>query len=119
MATWLDSVITGLQAPAAAPALSFVEQNYTTLLALDMDTVIQVLGLFKTGQGQVARAALAAKLTDPDVIIAWEQQNAQDCAAATKNWDAFVATAEKVAMDLLPVILKVGETIATGGLGAL
>ena len=93
-----------------------MEQNYTTLLALDLETVTQVLGLFKTGQGQHARAILAAKLTDPDVIVAWELQNAADCAAATANWDRLVATAEKVAVDLLPVVLKVAESVATGGL---
>ena len=119
MATWLDSVITGLKQPAAAPALAFVEQNYVTLLALDIDTVTEILTLFKNGEGHAARMQLAVKLTDPDVIIAWEQQNAADCAAATANWDRFVAAAEKFAVDLLPVLIKVGETIATGGLGAL
>ena len=116
MATWLDAVVQQLQTPGGAAALSFVEANYTTLLALDMASVREILTLFGTNQRQAALVKLETKLTDPAVIVAYETQNAGDCAAREKAWETFKSGMENFALTLLPVVVKVAETVATGGL---
>ena len=114
--TWLDDVVTQLKTPGGAGALTFVEANYNTLLALGLDAVTQILDLFKTGQRQAALVALESRLTDPEMIIAYENQNATDCFARVKAWEKFKTEMESFALQLLPLVIKVAAGAASGGL---
>ncbi len=116
MKNWLDDVVTQLKRPGSQAALSFVEANYSTLAALNLDTVTEIITLLGTNQRQAALIKLETRITDPDVIIAYEKQNAGDCVAREKAWEDFKAGLENFALQLLPALLKVGASVATGGL---
>ena len=113
--TWLDSVVTELKANGTADALAFVETNYNTLLPLGLDSITDILALLKAGQNQQAMIALESRMTEPDVIIAYELQNAEVCAVRTKTIEAFKANIEKFALELLPLVVKIAAGVATGG----
>src|SRR5271157_326142 len=117
MATWLDGIVTQLKTPgsADAQALAFVEGNYNTLLPLGLDSITDILTLLQSGQTQQAMITLESRLTDPEVIAAYEQQNSQVCAAREKSIEDIKANIEKFVVTLLPIAVKVGMTIASGG----
>ena len=116
MATWLDPVIAQLKSAGTADALAFVESNYSTLLPLGLDSVTDILALLKAGQNQQAIITLESRLCDPDVIIAYELQTAEVCTAREKAIESFKAGLKSFALELLPVLVKVASTVASGGL---
>ena len=113
---FLDAVIAS---PLTPPALAFIEGNYPTLLALGQDAVTDVLAKIKAGDKQAALIALELRLTDPDVIIAFENQNAKDLLASVAAREKFIGELETFAEELLPTLVTLGVKVATGGIGAL
>lgn len=108
---WLDN----LKAQAGPEALTFLVSQGPVLLALGADASQQVLTLIAAGQNQQARVLLDSKLQTATDIIAAENQNAQDEVAYTKTREAFIVEAESVAINVIPMVLRMLATAATGG----
>ena len=113
---WLDNVISTLQTTGEADALNFVTGNYSIFISLGLDITNMVLTMFTKGKPDIAQMILDAKMS-PDQIDIQINVISADMAVSTQQREQFIADLEKFAEALLPVVIKVGMAVATGGLG--
>lgn len=100
---------------AEAQLLAFALGNISLLESLTADTLTTIVDLLKAGDDGGAQLMLDAQMT-PDQIIARENMNAEELAADTAKREKFLADLQQFGWAILPVIIKIGAGVASGGL---
>jgi hypothetical protein len=112
----MDAMVTELKASnAPLEALAFVEANYSLMEELGFDAFSEVVNLYREGQPDQAVLVLEANL-GPAEIIQMENKVAGDLKAAIELHEKFKRELQTFALDLVPIVIKVGVAIVSGGI---
>jgi len=112
---FVEKLKTELDASGATPQLlAFALSNAGLLQSLGTDTLKTIMDLIDKGQLDEAQKLMDLQMT-PDQIIVRENMNAQELAADTARREKFLAELKQFGLALLPVLIKIGIGIATGG----
>ena len=99
---------------ASVELLAFAVSNAALLQNLGADTVAMIMDRLAHNDSAGAHMLLDLQFT-PDQIIAREQMNAQEMAADTAMREKFFGELKAFGIALMPVLIKVGISMATGG----
>jgi hypothetical protein len=103
------------EAYAGPELISFAMNNAGLIQRLGYDSVTLIIDLLMHDDVPAANILLDLAMT-PDEIIARENLNAEELAADTKHREALIAQWKAMGMQLLPILVKVGFSVASGGL---